>query len=163
MRRFFLALLLAPIAGAAAAMLIGVVVVFAIGFNIGLPANRTLASARYFAEFLGFWTYLICLAYTIVLGTAAYMTGIVRKHPPALATALLCSLLLGGLPFSIIALRGETRPIATGAWCFPLLAVAASLVTAWTFWRVALRAATPRPLQPLPAGSSGPASASPGT
>jgi hypothetical protein len=158
MRRFIPALLLAPLAGMAVAMALSVVVVF----SMGTSAERTVAGLWHFAWFIGFWTLIICAAYTIVLGSAAFAISIARRRPLSLAIALLTGLVLGGLPFSILSLRRETGPPTGAAWLFPALAILCSLVTAWTFWRVALREATP-PRQPLPVVSSDPASSSPGT
>ncbi len=132
MRRFLSALVLAPLAGGATAFLVAMIAV--------LIAERNVGDAAHLGTVLGFWALLICLAYVIVIGSAAYAWSRMRGRPLSLAAALITGIVAGVVPFVVIALRKETA-FSMDALLFPGLALICSLATAWTFWRVAFAGA----------------------
>ena len=134
--RFALGLLLAPIAGAAASFLLAYAFVFA----AGTPAEKTLAGGWHIAVFVGYWTFLICLAYTLVVGSAAYAYTTLRRRRLSAVFALIAGLIVGA-PFVFIFLSREPNALSGQSLFFPALAVVCSLVTAWTFWAIALAGA----------------------
>ena len=130
-RRFFSALLLAPIAGGAAAFLAGVVFVLL----IGKESERNWNDTATLASMLGFWALLICLAYTLVVGSAAFAYARLQQRTLSLALAIGIAIVAGAVPFAIISFRkGDSLPQAL---LLPALALICSIATAWTFWRVA--------------------------
>lgn len=129
--RFFRALLLAPIAGALA----GFLAVMIGSLFAGNAHERTLSGAAMSASFLGFWALLICFAYTVVAGSAAYAYTRMRQRRLSLGVALTVAIVCGAIPFSIAAVAG--RSLTGEALMFPALALLCSVATAWTFWRVA--------------------------
>jgi hypothetical protein len=129
MKRFIAALLLAPLAGGAAAFLAGFLTVLLIdrhSFKEGMTSSSGLA----------FWSAIICLAYTLVIGTIAFIYARVSKKTPTLAVALIVAFLTGVVPFAILSFTDQGTSLA-GALAFPTLAAIAAVATAWTFWRVA--------------------------
>jgi hypothetical protein len=131
MKRFFAALLLAPIAGAFA----GFLAVMIGSLFAGNAHERTLVGAAASASFLGFWALLICFAYTAIVGSAAYAYARRRRRSLSLGVALAVAVVAGAIPFSILAVAG--RDLTGEALMFPALALLCSVATAWTFWRVA--------------------------
>jgi len=130
-KRFFAALVLAPLAGALAgflAVMIGALVA-------GSEHERTFPGAAASASFLAFWALLICFAYTAVAGSAAYAYARLRRRRLSLVVALTVAIVAGAIPISIAAVAG--RDITGEAMMFPALALLCSMATAWTFWRVA--------------------------
>jgi hypothetical protein len=133
---FVLGFLLAPFAGAIAAVVVVVLVLLPdlwddLNWNL-LPA---LLAASAFALIVSFVA-------TFLLGGAASLYVKRKKKRPLLRTALLTGWLLGFLPFATIgALIKIREPNATFAgWTLlPAAALAASSATAFTFWRLALR------------------------
>jgi uncharacterized membrane protein len=131
MKRFLAALVLAPIVGAAA----GFLAVMIGSLIAGTEHERTLAGAAFSASFIGFWALLICLAYSIVIGSAAYVYTRVSRRRLSLLVALTVAVLCGAIPWGIAAVAG--RDLRGEALMFPGLALLCSVATAWTFWRVA--------------------------
>jgi hypothetical protein len=132
MKRFLSALVLAPIAGALA----GFLAVMIGSLIAGTEHERTLVGAAASASFLGFWALLICFAYTLVAGSAAYAYARMRQRRLSLALALTVAIVCGAIPFGAAAVAG--RSLNGEALMFPALALLCSVATAWTFWRVAL-------------------------
>jgi hypothetical protein len=132
-RRFLSALVLAPLAGGLAGFLTG------IGFVlfIGKESERNWRDASTLGSFLGFWSLLICLAYVLIIGSAAYAWARLQQRPLSLAVALIVGFVVGVVPFTIISFR-KGEGLSREALLFPLLALICSIATAWTFWRVAL-------------------------
>jgi len=132
MKRFFAALVLAPIVGALAgslALMIGALLV-------ADDHERTLYGAAWVAGLFGFWALLICFAYTVVIGSAAFACARLQHRRLPLDFALSMAILCGAIPFSTIAVLGNGF---TGqALIFLAMAFVCSIATAWTFWRVAL-------------------------
>ena len=124
--------MLAPLAGGLAAFLVGMsFVLFA-----GKVSERNLRDALTLASALGFWALLICLAYVLVVGSAAFAYARMRNQTLSLPVALIVGFVAGVVPFVVIALRKETAFTAS-TLLFPGLALVCSIATAWTFWRVA--------------------------
>jgi hypothetical protein len=134
-RRFFSALVLAPVAGALA----GFLAVMLGALFAGSEHERTLFGAAASASFLGFWALLICFVYTAVVGSLAFAYARWRGRPLSLTVALITGIVAGAIPFSIAAVAG--RDLTGEALMFPALALLCSIATAWTFWRVAFREA----------------------
>jgi amino acid permease len=131
--RFALGLLVAPLAGAATSFILAYVFAFA----AGTPAERTPSGGWHIAIFVAWWTFLICLAYTIVVGSAAYAYVTLRRRRLSAIFAMIAGLVVGA-PFVFIFLSRESDMLSGKSLFFPALAVICSLVTAWTFWAVAL-------------------------
>lgn len=132
MKRFFAGVVLAPLAGALA----GFLAVMLGSLVAGSEHERTLSGAAAAASFLGFWALLICFAYTIVVGSAAYAYARWRGRRLSLGVAIVVGVLVGAIPFGFAAVVG--RDLTGEALMFPALALLCSIATAWTFWRVAL-------------------------
>jgi hypothetical protein len=129
-RRFFSALVLAPVAGGVAAFLAGLIFVF----FIGKESERNWTDAATIGSMLGFWALLISLAYVLVIGSAAYAYARARGRSLSLGVALSVGFLTGAVPFAYISFVKDTAPRAL---LLPALALLCAMVTAWTFWRVA--------------------------
>jgi hypothetical protein len=132
--RFALGLFVSPLAGAAASFILAYVFAFA----AGTPAERTTSGGWHIAIFVAWWTFLICLAYTLVIGTAAYFYATHRKRLLSATFAVMAGLVVGAVPFTILFLWRETEMFSGKVYFFPALAVLCSIVTAWTFWSMAL-------------------------
>lgn len=132
MRRFLTALAVAPLAGALA----GFLPVMVVSLFAGNEHERTLAGAASSAAFFGFYALVICIAYTLVVGSGAYAYARLRGRQLSLTVAIVVALVAGALPWSILMVSG--RDLAGEALMFPALALLCSLATAWTFWRIAL-------------------------
>ena len=131
MKRFLAAVVLAPIVGAAA----GFLAVMIGSLIAGSQQERTLSGAAFSASFVGVWALLICFAYSIVVGSAAYAYARMRQRRLSLATALTVAIVCGAIPWGIATVAG--RDITGEALMFAALALLCSIATAWTFWRVA--------------------------
>jgi len=131
-KRFFGALVLAPIAGALA----GFLPVMIGSLFVGTGHERTLSGAAWTASFLGVYALLICFAYTVVVGSAAYAYARLGRRRLSLAVALTVGIVTGAIPWSIAAVAG--RDLRGEALIFPALVLLCTVATAWTFWRVAL-------------------------
>jgi hypothetical protein len=131
-KRFFGALVLAPIAGALA----GFLPVMVASLFFGSGHDRTLAGATTSAGFLGIYALAICFVYTAVVGSAAYAYARLRRRRLSLAVALTVAVVTGAIPWSIAAVAG--RDLTGEALIFPVLVLLCSVATAWTFWRIAL-------------------------
>jgi len=129
-KRFFAALLLAPIVGALA----GFLAVMIGSLFAGNAHERTLLGAAASASFLGFWALLVCFAFTAIAGGAAFAYARTRQRRLSLGVALAVGV-AGAILFSIAAVAG--RDLTGEALMFPALALLCSVATAWTFWRVA--------------------------
>jgi len=129
-KRFFAALLLAPIVGALA----GFLAVMIGSLFAGNAHERTLLGAAASASFLGFWALLVCFAFTAIAGGAAFAYARTRQRRLSLGVALAVGI-AGAILFSIAAVAG--RDLTGEALMFPALALLCSVATAWTFWRVA--------------------------
>jgi hypothetical protein len=92
------------------------------------------------AIFVAYWAVLICLAYTLVLGTAAYAYARVRSTPP-LWVAIVVGV-LAAAPFFNQLWRGDR--LGAEAFIVPAAAAVCAIVTASVFWRVALARPVPR-------------------
>jgi hypothetical protein len=134
--RFALGLLVAPLAGAAASMVMAYVFVLL----AGTASERTMAGSWRLAIFVAFWTFCICLAYTIVVGSAAYAYVTLRRRRLSAIFAMIAGLVVGA-PFIFIFLSRDSELLSGKSLFFPALAVICSLVTAWAFWAVALSSA----------------------
>jgi len=129
-KRFFAALLLAPIVCALA----GFLAVTIGSLFAGNAHERTLLGAAASASFLGFWALLVCFAFTAIAGGAAFAYARTRQRRLSLGVALAVGI-AGAILFSIAAVAG--RDLTGEALMFPALALLCSVATAWTFWRVA--------------------------
>jgi len=132
MKRFFAALVLSPVAGALA----GFLAVMIGSLIAGTEHERTLPGAALSASIVGAWALLICFAYTVIVGSAAFAYVRMRQRRLSLAVALVVAIVCGAIPWSIAAVSG--RSLAGEALMFPALVLLCSVATAWTFWRVAL-------------------------
>lgn len=133
LKRFALAMPLAALAGGATSFLATFISVL----FIGKESERQFGEAMKVASFVGFWSLIVCLAYTLVFGLAVYLYMRMSGRTPSLTVALIAGI-LGALPF-VFPLFKEPAPIPLIAFFLPVVAVLSALVTAWTFWRVALR------------------------
>jgi hypothetical protein len=132
MRRFLIALVLAPVAGALAGFLpLMVGSLFA-----GNEHERTLRGAAASASFVGIYALVICIAYTLVVGSAAFAYARLRGRQLSLTVAIIVAFVVGAIPWSILMVSG--RDLAGEAMIFPAVALLCSVATAWTFWRIAL-------------------------
>ena len=138
LKRFALAMPLAAVAGGATSFLTTFVSVL----FLGKESERNFGEAMKVASFVGFWSLIVCLAYTLVFGLAVYLYMRMSGRTPSLTVALIAGI-LGALPFVYPILK-ESTPIPPIAFFFPALAILSALVTAWTFWRLALRAVSSR-------------------
>lgn len=130
--RFLLAMLLAPIAGGATSA-IGTALWVLL---LGKEAERNLGEAWHVAVFVGFWALLVCAAYVIVLGLAIYFYVRIRRARIGLSLAILAGV-LGSIPF-ILPVFKDNAAMTKETFFIPILAVLSALVTAYTFWRIAL-------------------------
>ena len=126
--------LLAPLAGAFAAL----VVTYLFAYTFGNEAERTIAGAWRPAAFVGFWTFFICVAYTLIVGSAAFAYSSMKRRGLPAKAAILIGLILGAVPFSLLVLLRRGQQLQLELLVFPLIAVVASVATAWAFWRIAL-------------------------
>ena len=131
-RRFFAAVVMAPLAGALA----GFLPVMIGSLFVGTEHERTLSWATMTASFLGVYALLICFAYTVVVGSAAYAYARLRRRRISLTIALMVGIVTGAIPWSIAAVAG--RDLRGEALIFPALVLLCTVATAWTLWRVAL-------------------------
>lgn len=129
MKRFIAALLLAPLAGGAAAFVACFIVVI-FGDRHSFKEGITSASA------LAFWSAIICVAYTLVVGTIAFVYARVTKRSPSLAVAMIVAVLTGVVPFAILSFTEQGTSLMGALW-IPALAALCAAATAWTFWRLA--------------------------
>lgn len=132
LQRFAVAMPAAAAAGGLASFLGTFIYITLIGKEI----ERALREALRAASFVGFWACIVALAYTLVLGLAVYAYVRRSDRRPPLSVALVVGV-LGAVPF-ILPMLKET--MTHEALFIPVLAVLAALVTAWTFWRIALKA-----------------------
>ena len=131
MRRFLSGLLLAPLAGAAAAF----IVAFLFALLAGIPRERTLDGAARVGLAIVLYAFAICFLYTLVAGGIAFA----MKRRFSALTAIVVGLVLGALPFGILGWGRDTDQITANSFLIPGIALAASVATAWAFWRTALR------------------------
>ena len=125
---------LAPLAGALASLL----VTYVFAFIAGNDLERTVAGAWAPAQFVGFWAFFVCLAYTLVVGGAAFAFNAIRRRPLTPRFAITTGLLLGAVPFTLMIFLRRGQPLRVELLMIPAIALAASIVTAWAFWRIAL-------------------------
>jgi hypothetical protein len=126
--------LLAPLAGTLAAM----VVTYLYALIFGNDTERTIAGAWKPAAFVGFWTFFVCVAYTLIVGGAAFAYSAIKRRGLSSTFAIVTGLLLGAVPFSLLLLLRRGQPFRLDVLAFPLIAIVASIATAWAFWRIAL-------------------------
>jgi hypothetical protein len=122
-----MAIVAAPLAGGAAAFLATFLISF-FGDRQVWKDTFTASSA------LGFWALIICCAYTLVVGTLAFLYARLRHRPPTLATAIVVAVAVGVIPWTV---ASWSEPTFLGKLAFPALAALCAVATAWTFWRVA--------------------------
>ena len=124
--------MVAPFAGALAAL--------AAATLWGLIFVRDeLIAAVIAAAVMSLFALAICVVYTLAigLGVVVYLHG--GRKTPSRGTALGVGLLTGFLPFVAYAVNLAPAGSAAEVLLFPLLALAASLATAWTFWALGLK------------------------
>jgi len=126
--------LLAPLAGTVAAL----IVTYLFAYTFGNAAERTIEGAWRPAAFVAFWTFFICVAYTLVVGSAAFAYSSMKRRGLPAKAAILIGLVLGAVPFSLLVLLRRGQPLQLEILLFPAIAVVASIATAWAFWRIAL-------------------------
>lgn len=129
-RRFFSALVLAPLAGGLAGFTAGLIFVF----FIGKERDRNWSDAAMVGSMLGFWALIVSLAYVLVVGLAAFAYARARQRKLSLGLAFSVAFLTGAVPFTYISFRKEVLPQAL---LLPAFALVCAFATAWTFWRVA--------------------------
>jgi hypothetical protein len=129
-RRFFSALVLAPLAGGVAGFIAGLIFVL----FIGKESEQNWTDATMVGSTLGFWALLISLAYVLVVGSAAFVYARARQRTLSLGLAFSVAFLTGAVPFTYISFRKEVLPQAL---LLPAFALICAFATAWTFWRVA--------------------------
>jgi hypothetical protein len=128
MKRFVLAVLLAPLAGGAAAFITSFIVIL-FGDRHSFKEGITSGSA------LAVWALIICFVYTLIVGTIAFVYARVRKQTPSLAVAMIVAFVTGVVPFAIISFTDQGASLV-GALAFPALAAVCAAATAWAFWRL---------------------------
>ena len=129
MIRFFVSILAAPLAGGAAGFVAMVVVSF---FGDEQVWRETLAAAAVVA----IYACMIGLAYTLTLGTTAFVYARFTQRTPSLMVALMVGIAAGVLPWAIASFRDHASLVR--ALVVPALAAVAAAAAAWTFWRIAL-------------------------
>ena len=129
MMRFIGAVLLAPLAGGAAAFVACFIVVL-FGDRHSFMEGITSGSA------LAFWASIICLAYTLVVGTVAFVYARLTKRTLSLAVAMIVAFLTGVVPFAVLSFTEQGTSVIGALW-LPALAAICAAATAWTFWRLA--------------------------
>lgn len=130
-----LGFLLAPFAGAVAAMMVAALVLFPSAWS---ELRWSLLQALLVA---GIYALILSFVATLLLGSAATLYVKTTKKRPLLRTALLAGWLLGFLPFAVIGARiklDEPHSTFAGWALLPSIALAASSATAFAFWRLAL-------------------------
>jgi hypothetical protein len=133
LKRFAIGIPAAALAGGATAFLVAIVFVM----FVGKLSEREIGNATQLASFVGFWALLISFAYTLVLGLAVYLYMRSGRAAPSFLVAIVIAL-LGSIPF-ILPVFKTSAVVTIELLLIPLLSVLCALVTATTFWRVALR------------------------
>jgi hypothetical protein len=134
---YWLAFLLAPLAGALTSLVIAVVMSMATS-----RTEHSLIEHIVMSEVVGLYALIIGAAFTAVVGAIVVLYVRLRRRVPSLAVAIVGGLLIAVIPFAIhpLALRiRSTHPPDGNSFLLTAFAAAAAIPTAWCFWWLGLR------------------------
>ena len=135
---FPLAFPLAIAVGAATAFFVSMLMIPIMGNE----NEKTFAGAATAASLIAWYAAMICAFYVLVIGIGVVVYVRNTRRVPSLATALVVSVLAGGLPFIVTPMFERGPSSRFTIVLLPVLAVTSAIATAWTFWRVGLRGRT---------------------
>lgn len=102
---------------------------------VGRQSERNWGEAMKAASFVGFWAFLVCVCYALVLGLVVYLYLRARPTQIGLHVAMIAGL-LGAVPFILPIFKKSFG--TSQMWFIPVLAVLCANATAWVFWKIAL-------------------------